>query len=472
MLRIFNLGALSLSVLAFQWTVAFCEGDEWNRFRGPNGSGVANSLKLGDSLTEKSIVWQQELPSGTSSPIVFDGKLLLTSYSGDDRTIHCLSTSDGKELWKHSIKKLRAETATPPNGPATSGLACDGQRIVAFFPDAGVVSLSLDGKQLWLKDLGPFSSMHGISSSPILYNDSVVLVVDQLSDPYIATLDAKTGDEKWRTDRLLGVTGGYSTPTLLNVDSKTYILSAGPGELVAYDIQTGKREASVEGLTNAPVATPVVIGNRAYYNEPPGEPIPMAALGNADKNQDGVIELSEVSGSLGATRLLQRIDKGFGDDNGAVDETEWNKAFGTFLNRGGFACVEFQHQGVELTSKVIWKYSKNVPYIPSVLVIQDTAYLINDGGILLAFNKDTGELLQRARLGSEAAGQYYASPIAGGNKLVLASRDGKITLVQAGRPFEVKSTYAVGESIVATPIINDGLLFVRSENHLYCFGES
>jgi outer membrane protein assembly factor BamB len=124
-----------------------------------------------------------------------------------------------------------------------------------------------------------------------------------------------------------------------------------------------------------------------------------------------------------------------------------------------------------LKAEVIWKYTKATPYIPSSLVLDDVAYLVNDGGILMAFNSSSGELLHRARLG-EATGQYYASPVAGGDKLVLTSLDGKITIVQTGKPFQVKNTYSVGEKIVATPSIDNGLLYVRSEKHLYCFGES
>lgn len=445
--------------------------DDWNRFRGPNGSGVAEQLNLADPISDASIKWKKELAGGSSSPIVHDGKLLLTSFSGEDRNVHCIDAKDGSEVWKFSIKKVRSEAATPPNSPATCGLACDGQRCVAFFPDAGLVALTLDGKQIWQKDLGPFSSMHGLSASPILYQDEVVLSIDQLADPFIAAFDAKTGSEKWRTERLLGVTGGYSSPTLMNVNGRTYLLSASPGELVAYDIQTGQRSTSVEGLANAPVATPVVVGNRVFYNEPPGEPIPMSALGNADKNKDGLIEASEVANSVGASRLIKRIDDGFGNKDGAVSEAEWDKAFGTFLNKGGMSCIEFSHEGDNLTAKIAWKYTKSVPYIPSVLVTGGAAYLINDGGILLAFNPESGELIQRARIG-EAAGQYYASPVSGGDKLILASLDGKITQVQLGKPFEVKSTYSVGEPIVATPTIHAGLLYVRSEKHLICFGES
>jgi outer membrane protein assembly factor BamB len=444
---------------------------QWNRFRGPNGTGVAKELKLAKAIDENSIRWKKELPAGTSSPVIVEGRLYLTSFKGDDRTVHCLSSTDGSELWSASVQKIRGEAATPPNGPATSSIACDGKQVVAFFPDAGLVAFSADGKQLWLKDLGPFSSMHGLCSSPVLHEGTIVLAVDQLAEPYIAAFDSTNGQQKWKTDRLIGITGGYSTPALIDIDNKTYIVSAAPGELAIYDIATGARLGGVDGLANAPVATPIVINNRVYYNEPQGEPIPMQALGDADKNKDGAIELAEVSGSVPVTRLIQRIDQGFGDNDGKVTGAEWDKAFGTFLNRGGFACVDFKSKDGAIVGEVVWKYTKSTPYIPSAVVLEDTAYFVNDGGILQAFDAATGQMLQRARLG-EASGQYYASPVAACNKLVLAGRDGKLTLVQAGRPFAVQETYAFSEPIVATPSIDDGKLFVRTDGFLYCIGDS
>jgi len=444
--------------------------EDWNQFRGPNGSGIAQKLSLPDELTDETIRWKHAVLPGNSSPVIVGGKMFLSSFSEDNRNLHCFRAEDGQPLWTCSVPAVRSETATPPNGPATSSVACDGKRVVAFFPDTGLLVCSMEGEQLYLQDIGPFSSMHGLSSSPILHDDTIVLTVDQLTEPYIAALDAASGDLKWKTDRLLGVTGGYSTPSLLNLDGNVYVLSAAPGELAVYDFQSGEKVTSVQGLANAPVSTPVVVGSRAYYSEPPGEPLPMAALGGADKNQDGVIELSEVAGSIAATRLIQRIDSGFGDNNGAVDQAEWDRAFGTFLNRGGFSCVNFLVEDGKLRGELSWQYSKATPYIPSALVVDDVAYLINDGGILMAFDSGSGELLQRTRL-SGATGQYYASPVGGQGKIALANLQGEITLVRTGRTHEVLATYSVGEPIIATPSINNGRLIVRTKSHLICFGE-
>ncbi len=158
-----------------------------------------------------------------------------------------MDASSGKELWVKSVKKLRDETATAPNNPATCTPVCNDKMVCVLFPDAGLFVYSLDGELLWQKDIGPFYSMHGISASPILVDGKVIVVVDQLQESYIVALDGKSGNELWRTDRLIGVTGGYSTPGVIEVEGMKLILSAAPGEMVAYDIATGEKKFSQLG---------------------------------------------------------------------------------------------------------------------------------------------------------------------------------------------------------------------------------
>jgi outer membrane protein assembly factor BamB len=238
--------------------------------------------------------------------------------------------------------------------------------------------------------------------------------------------------------------------------------------MTPYDPKTGSKRMSVVGLSNAPVSLPVAVQANIYYSEPPGEPIPMAALGNADQNKDGVIELDEVKGSLGTYRLIERLDQGFGNADGKVDQAEWDKGFGSFLNKGGLSCVQLQNKNGQLEGTVKWKYTKTAPYISSAIVIDGLVYIINDGGILICFDADSGDLIKRERL-REATGQYYASPIAAGDRILFSNLQGKLTLVRAGREFSVLSSLDLGESIVATPSIHQGRLFVRTKSQLYCF---
>ncbi len=94
-----------------------------------------------------------------------------------------------------------------------------------------------------------------------------------------------------------------------------------------------------------------MVGNRLFYSEPQGEPVSMQALGPVDKNNDGVIELEEVKMSVGAYRLIERIDSGYGNGDGKVDQAEWDKSFGTFLNKGGLSCVELVEEDGKLQGK-------------------------------------------------------------------------------------------------------------------------
>jgi outer membrane protein assembly factor BamB len=464
---------VAITLLGSSWNGNFpgkaCFAEEWGRFRGANGTGIAGELHLDEGISDEVLRWKRAVPAGTSSPVLVDGKLLITSHSSNDRVVHCFDSKTGEPQWECKWDKSRTEVATPPNGPATSTPACDGQLVATFFPDTGLVVCTMDGEKQWSKDLGPFSSMHGLSASPILHDGLVIMSIDQLVDPYIVAFDAQTGKQKWRADRLIGITGGYSTSSIMKLGKRTLIISASPGEMVAYDAKYGEKVVSVTGLTNAPVSVPVVVADRVYYTEPRGEPIPMEALGNADKNKDGVIELEEVKNSIGTARLIQRIDTGFGNGDGKVDQTEWEKGFGSFLNKGGFSCVRFQEKGESITAEVVWKYEKTTPYIASSLIIDDVAYVINDGGILMAFNTENGDMLQRERV-REGTGGYYASPIAGDGKIVLANLEGKVTLVQSGKPFKVLRTHSLEEPIVATPSISDGQLYIRSESQLFCFG--
>ncbi|MEQ1830792.1 MAG: PQQ-binding-like beta-propeller repeat protein, partial [Pirellula sp.] len=361
-------------------------GAEWNMFRGPNGSGTNQKLDLPSGLNLSSVKWKIDAGKGGSSIIAFGSKMFLTSFDDDTRYLKCIDSTSGKELWVRKLPKLRKETATPPNDPAICTPVCDETFVCAFFPDAGMLVTNLEGDIQWQKDLGPFYSMHGISASPIISNGKLILSVDQLRDSYIVALDIKNGTELWKSERLIGITGGYSTPVVMKWNNRELVISASPGELVGYDLASGDKLLSCTGITNAPVGLPVIQGNHIYFCEPPGEPIPMEALGGADKNKDGVIELEEVKNSLGTFRLIERIDNGFGNGDGKVDQAEWTKGFGTFLNNGGLSCIELFEQDGKIESKVLWKYSKSTPYIPSLLIANKFVYMINDGGILIVFD--------------------------------------------------------------------------------------
>jgi outer membrane protein assembly factor BamB len=130
--------------------------------------------------------------------------------------------------------------------------------------------------------------------------------------------------------------------------------------------------------------------------------------------------------------------------------------------------VDLGGHGDVTDSHVRWSYTKQVAQIPSVLVLGGILYMAQDGGVFTSFDADTGQQLQRGRL--PAAGQYYASPVAGDGKVYVVNTEGQTSVIRTGATWEVRSTGQLGERVWATPAIGRGRIYVRGEKSLWCFG--
>jgi outer membrane protein assembly factor BamB len=446
-------------------------GEDWPRFRGDNGGGVSTSRGLPSEVgPAKHLLWKVDSSHGSSSPIVSNGLLFFSSFNGDERTLHCLDAATGKERWARSVKKVRKETATPPNGPATPTPAADGESVFVLYPDVGLVCYSTSGDEKWRVDLEPFHSMHGIASSLVAVENRVIVVADQLAGSYIQAFDAKTGKVAWRQTRADGLTGGYSTPAVYQPKNGVpRLVVSGPLEVVAYDVATGKRLWWISGVTNAPISVPVIWRDRVFVCEELGEALPFSLFAPFDKNKDGKITLDEVKSNIPVKRLIERIDAEFGNHKGFVSATEWDKAFGTFVNKGGLVALDLGGAGDVTKTNVRWSQAKGMPSIPSAIVYDDLVYVVKDGGILSAFEAETGKLVKQARL-QPGGKQFYVSPVAAGGLIYLVDTEGRVTVVKAGRDWKQLSSNDLGEGCFATPAIADGRLYLRTNKTLYCFG--
>jgi outer membrane protein assembly factor BamB len=189
---------------------------EWTRFRGPNGTGISPAKTVPTAWTEKDFNWKVPLPgAGHSSPVLWGDKIFLTS--GDDQAgqvlVFCISAADGRVVWQKAFP-----FATYPkhnyNSFASSSPAVDERRVyVCWSVPARCTLLALehDGKLAWEKDLGPFVSQHGNGTSPIVYQDKVILGNEQDGDSFLIAVDAATGATRWKTPRKTAETA-YSTP--------------------------------------------------------------------------------------------------------------------------------------------------------------------------------------------------------------------------------------------------------------------
>ena len=120
-------------------------------------------------------------------------------------------------------------------------------------------------------------------------------------------------------------------------------------------------------------------------------------------------------------------------------------------------------------SNVAWSERKGVPGVPSPLYHNGRLYTVKDGGLVFCREAATGKLLYEERLGT--LGYYYSSPVAAQDRIYFAAADGVVTVIGAGATFEVLSTNKLDGAILATPAIVGGSLDVRTETHLYAFGD-
>jgi outer membrane protein assembly factor BamB len=453
-----------VGALAVVGTVA---ADEWDRFRGPNGLGIATSTSAPEALDPgKNRLWNVDCPAGISSPIIRDDRIYLTGERGDERLVFCVSAKDGSTLWTQSVKKSRDEVATKPNSASTPTAAIDDKNVYAFFPDFGLVSYTLAGEEKWKVPLGPFHSFHGISSSPIVVGNHVILLADQLQDSYLAAFDRETGAEVWRLTRPDGAIGGYSTPAVRKrANGESELIVTGPFDICGVNPVTGNVHWSLEGATNAPISAPILLSDHeVVICEPSFEknPFPIESLLPLDANKDGKLQLAELENNIRLVRIGKRVDQSWGNSDGEITADEIDKAFARFVGGGGLVKIDLTEP-----AKIQWSYKKSIPHVPSTLMVDNVFYFILDGGIFNSVNLENGEIIKKGRV--EKGGKYYASPVTAAGKIYLVDIEGNAAVIQAGADWKVLSTSSLGEPCYATPAIVDGKIYVRSAGHLSCF---
>jgi outer membrane protein assembly factor BamB len=124
--------------------------------------------------------------------------------------------------------------------------------------------------------------------------------------------------------------------------------------------------------------------------------------------------------------------------------------------------------GEEKNAFLAWPSSKGSPYTPTPIIYGDLLYVIADNGVLSAYDAKTGTLIYQQRLPST----FSASPVAADGRLYLASEDGDVFVVKAGRQYELLSRNTMGQPLMATPALSQGMLIVRGENAVYALGGS
>ena len=366
--------------------------------------------------------------------------MYLTASDGDRLMTICLDASSGRETWRREISRPRRTEAYHANDAASPTPAADANGVVVFFADFGLAAYSPDGTERWRAPLGPFKNFYGMAGSPILADGLAIIVCDQQGGSFIAAFDGQTGRQRWKVSRPAAPIG-WATPIVFRPSD------SGPAQLIVlgslgldgYALGTGESRWSMPLGSGGSMGVPVVHGDVVFVStlgsSDPLLPAFDATLATYDRDKDGRLSRDEFKGDKELGEHFGWIDL---DSDGIVTASEWNttRMLGVGLEFGAIALRPAALHGRVDPASVIWRTRKNLPYIPAPLLYGDVLYLVKTGGIITSLDPATGKLLKEGR-SREALGEYYASPVAADGKIYLANVDGKITVLKAGREWDV-----------------------------------
>ena len=452
------------TVFLLLFCLTLCGADEWNRFRGPNGSGVSKDKNFPATLSmEKNMLWRSGARPGKSSPVLTSRHVFLTGAEDGKLYVQCFDRKTGKLAWERVVDQPHKEVVNTLNHEAAITPVTDGENVYAFFKDFGLVSYDSTGRLRWKTPLGPFTNTMGIGASPILAGDSVIITIDQMDASYIAAIDKRNGEIRWKTAREESDAWGTS----LNYGKD--ILTVSRGLLGVHSVSDGKRVMTHRGIPTAIVASPVLFGDTVillgYGSEGPAPFAPR--LAKLDKNKDGKLTADE----YGTDAFLLGIAKYEGNRDGVITQEKWDAKQRQVLGPNAMMALHLERDAKgDLSARELWRYEKSfTSVIPSLLQYENVVYSVKNGGVLTSLDVATGIVLKTSRVDG-ALGGYSSSPVAADGKLYLASEDGVMAVLKAGGEWQVLSTLDFGEPIYATPALSEGSVFVRTDDALYRFG--
>ncbi len=450
---------------------------EWPQFRGPNATGISEAadppVRVGPG---EGVVWDVEVPWSPSSPCVWGERIFLTTFNEGGLETRAYDRGTGRLLWARPVRVTQLEEYHSTDGsPAASTPVTDGERVVSYFGSFGVVCYDVKGEEQWrhAMPMAMSGGQYGSGTSPIIAGGRVLLNRDQQDGKSsLVALDVRTGEVVWEVPRP-AFNGGHGTPVIWENAGRMEVVMPGSIQLKGYDLEDGEEDWSVDGVS-AFVCTSPVVGDGLLYFAAwcPGQAdssLPMDWPGfvkQMDQDGDGRVLLSEFPKANGD--FLRGVD--FNRDGEVTDEDLEVMRKAAERAENVLLAVAPGGRGDITDTHVKWKYKRGLPYVPSPLYLDGRVYLVKDGGMVSSFDAKTGEpYYTQERIG--AVGSYYASPVAAGDRLYLASLPGKLTVLRAwgGMP-EVLHQGDFGERIFATPALAGRNLYVRTEKRLYAFG--
>ena len=415
-------------ILVYSWMDS-ARSEPWAQFRGETGMGVSFETDLPFYWSDTGgIQWAAKLTGrGNSSPAVTRHRVDITTQEADNSLwIVSISRETGEVTHRTKVGagKLKATGSTQlyatRHNAATPSPIADEDHIWAFFGTGQLVCMEAESRRIiWQRDLttlyGDYDISFGMASTPRLWRDLIVVTCINKAASYVVAIDKFTGEEKWKTDRqFTAVQDGqdaYSSPVIARSHGKDLVLVSGCDHICAYNLTDGKEVWRSSGLA---------------VNSPFGRIIasPIAS--------HGIVVATSANPQGGGIGHMLAIS----------------------INR---------HREMHGTTR-LWKFNKSTPDASSPVCINQMVFAVSQNGIATCIDLKSGRVHWQKRI---SQGTYFASVVAGDDKVYFLSTSGTCTVVLASRRFTEISTNRLSGTFYATPAISDGVIYFRSHERLY-----
>ena len=392
---------------------------EWTRFRGPNGTGESEATTIPATWTDADYNWKIELPGrGHSSPVLWGDKIFLLSADQKTATRYfmCIDANTGKKLWTREFPskthKLHVRSSYGSCTPCV-----DAERVYIAWSDPEhtlLMAFDHSGNDVWTQDFGSWISQHGFGSSPMLYDDMVVLNCSQepTKDPkdpapnqsFIAAVEKTTGKLRWRTERKID-TASYSVPCVRKTEDggEELVCNTTAEGIFALDPKTGREKWSFNAFSMRTVSSPVLVSGLVFGT----------------------------TGSGGGGNYIVALKPGSNPE-------------------------------------LAYEIKKEMPYVPTPVANGNLLFLWEDKlGVVTCVNAADGKQVWQKRV--SGAG-YSGSPIRVADKLYCVDDAGVVVVLSATDKFKEYGRMDLKEECRSTPAVAGGKMYIRTISHLYSIG--
>ncbi len=398
-------------------------GDHWPQFRGPEGNGHSDAPDLPLNWSEtKNVVWKTPIHGrGWSSPVIYGSQVWLTTATPDGRKLYalCLDRDSGRIIQDLKLFDVaEPQYAHPFNSYASPTPVIEPERVYVTFGSAGTACIDTKSfRVLWERRDIECNHFRGAGSSPILFQDLLIMNFDGSDQQFVIALDKRTGKTVWRTKRSIDFQDleangkpaadgdfrkGFATPQVTMINGRWELISLGSKAAYSYNPFNGQELWRVEERAQHSASTRPVIGQGMIF-------------------------------------------------------------YPTGFSTGQLFAVRTGGNGLITDTHVAWKVKRGVSTKPSILLVDELIYMINDTGIASCIEAKTGDVIWQKRVG----GEYSASPVYADGRVWLFGEDGKTSVIRAGRTFELLAENQLDEGFLASPAIAGSAFYLRTRTHLY-----